>query len=99
MARTLTKQEIYERMRDWRNLKKLHHAARERVAIQDVLIKEQAHLIKEQAKQIILQKKMIETLTLRVEELEAMVFGRKKRKDRDQDDDPSSLSSSTKPRI
>ncbi|MBI3442164.1 MAG: transposase [Candidatus Sungbacteria bacterium] len=33
MARMLTKQEIYERMRDWRNLKKLHHAARERVAM------------------------------------------------------------------
>lgn len=99
MAQTLTKQEIYERMRDWRNMKKLHHAARERVAIQDVLIKEQANLITEQAKQIVLQKKMIETLTLRVEELETMVFGRKKKKDRDSDGDSSSLSSLQTPKI
>jgi transposase len=96
MARMLTKQEIYERMKDWRNLKKLHHAARERVHIQDNLIKKQDDLIKEQAQQIILQKKMIETLTLRVEELETMVFGRRKKKDCDPDDDPSSLSSSSK---
>jgi transposase len=99
MARILTKQEIYKRIRDWRNMKKLHHAARERVAIQDNLIKKQAEHIRLLMQENTLQKKMIETLTLRVEELETMVFGRKKKKDRDPDDDPSSLSSSQTPKI
>ncbi len=86
-------------MRDWRNMKKLHHAARERVAIQDTLIKEQAHVIRAQAEQLAFQKKTIETLTLRVEELEIMIFGRKKRKDHNQDDDPSSFSSPAQSKI
>lgn len=85
-------------MRDWRNLKKLHHAARERVAIQDVLIKEQAEQIRLLKHENTLQRKMIETLTLRVEELERMIFGRSKKKDRDPDDGTSSGSTPSQPR-
>ncbi|MEK7074816.1 MAG: IS66 family transposase [Patescibacteria group bacterium] len=93
MARLLTKQEIHERMVEWRNLKHLHRVARERIEVQDILIKEQADEIRLLKEQNMLQKKLIETLTIRVEELERMVFGRKKRKDHDQaDDDPSSFS-------
>ena len=80
-------------MVEWRNLKHLHRVARERIEVQDTLIKEQADEIRLLKEQNMLQKKLIETLTLRVEELERMVFGRKKRKDHDQtDDDPSSFS-------
>ena len=98
MAHTLTKQEIYERIKDWRNIKKLHHAARDRIAIQDVLIKEQAEQIRLLKQENALQKKMIETLQLQVEELKVMVFGRSKKKDHDSDDS-SSDSSPTKPKI
>ncbi|MBI3336294.1 transposase, partial [Candidatus Peregrinibacteria bacterium] len=82
----------------WRNLKKLHHAARERVQAQDNLIKEQAEHIRLLLQENALQKKLIETLTLRVEELETMVLGRK-RKDHNQHDDPSSFSSPPKSRM
>lgn len=95
MARILTKKTIYERMTEWRNLKKLHQAARERIARQEQLIKEQAeqiHILKEENA---VQKKLIETLTLRVEELERMIFGRGKKKNRDPDDDDSSSSPSS----
>ncbi len=73
MAQILTKQEIYEQMREWRNLKKLHHAARERVAIQDILIKEQAEQIRLLKQENTLQKKMIEMLQLQIEELKTMI--------------------------
>lgn len=99
MTRILTKQEIYERMKDWRNLKKLHHAARNRIQVQDALIKAQADLIKEQAEQIRFQKQLIETLNLRVEELERIIFGRSKKKDRDANDGSSSVSIPSQPRI
>jgi transposase len=98
MAHTLTKQEIYERIKNWRNIKKLHHAARDRVAIQDVLIKEQAEQIRLLKQENALQKKMIETLQLQIEELKGMVFGRSKKKNHDSDDS-SSDSSPTKPKI
>lgn len=96
MARPLTKKEIYERMIEWRNLKKLHQAAREHIELRDTLIKEQAEQIRLLKQENALQKKLIETLTLRVEELERMIFGRRKKKNRDEnDDDPSSSPSSS----
>lgn len=90
MAHPLTKKTIYERMIEWRNLKKLHQAARERIAVQETLIKEQTEQIQLLKEKNALQEKRIETLTLRVEELERMIFGRRKKQDRDENNDDSS---------
>ena len=80
MGHILTPKEVYERMKEWRNIKKLHTAARERILILEEIIEkmEEKDTIKDEI--ISSQTKMIQTLELRIEELERMVFGKKKDK-------------------
>ena len=78
MGRVLTPKEIYERMKEWRNMKKLHVAARQRVEILENMVKvmEERDTTKDEI--IKNQEKIIQTMELRIEELERMVFGKKK---------------------
>jgi transposase len=80
MAQELTKKEIYERMQEWRNIKKLHAAARGRVQKLEGIVKaqkEEVLLLKECDKQ---KDSVIAELKLQIEELQRMVFGRKRKK-------------------
>jgi len=79
MARELTKKEIYERMSAWRNIKKLHEAARTRVEAQQETIKqlkEEVRILKERDKE---KDTLIAELKLQIEELRRMIFGRKQK--------------------
>ena len=94
MARELTKKEIYERMIEWRNVKKLHAAAKDRIEAQQKtikLLKERVHVLeaRDQEKDTI-----ITELKLQIEELRRMIFGRrqKKQKTDDTDDDTATKS-------
>lgn len=78
MARELTKKEIYERMVELRNLRKLHTAARQRIELQEDtirLLKKQVALLQEQNQTY---EVVIEDHKLQLEELRTIVFGRKK---------------------
>lgn len=88
MARELTKKEIYERMQEWRNIKKLHAAARDRVEAQQKTIK----LLKDKVQVLEVRDRekdtIIAELKLQIEELRRMVFGRKQKKQQpDEGDD------------
>lgn len=98
MVNTLSPKEIYERMKELRNLRKLHTGARERVALLEKLVKEQAEQIILLGKQNHVQEHLIETLTLRVEELERMLFGRRKKKEREEEKESDAKPSDRKPR-
>lgn len=87
MSKELSKKEIYERMKEWRNIKKLHKASIERNDIQKEIIKNQNKIIKVQAEQIKNLENMVETLKLQIEELRQMVFGKKKHKKEDNNND------------
>ena len=95
MSAPLTPKEIYERMQELRNIKKLHEAARRRVLQQHARIKELEAQNTAKDAIILSQAKMIQQLHLRVEELERMVFGKKKKQEAH---DPDTLVSPPKPR-
>ena len=84
--------EIKERMIEWRNLKKLHTVARERIKVLEQLAKVQSEKIDTQEKLISHQGKMIENLELQIEELRRIIFGKRRKKDKSEDsnnnDDP-----------
>lgn len=87
MAAQLTKKEIYDRMVEWRNIKKLHKVAREKITQQHKLIRKQNERIVLLEKQNALQQEHVTTLELQIEELRVMVFGKKKNKaDKNNDD-------------
>ena len=90
MAKELSKKEIYERMKEWRNLKKLHAAARERVVQLEEKNKKQEETIRLLQEHNEQQAHTIEDLKLRVAELERMVFGRRKKKESGTDEEESS---------
>ena len=71
MSQPLSKKEIYDRMIRLRNLERLHTAQKERNAF---LEQQNQLLLRVNAEQV----KMIESLKLRIEELEKMVFKKKK---------------------
>lgn len=71
MSKSLSPKEIYDRLIRLRNLERLHAVQKERVA----LLEEQNKLLSQINAE---QAKMIESLKLRVEELEKMVFKKKK---------------------
>lgn len=71
MSQPLTEGEIEHRLVRLRNLERLHATARERIAKQE-------HIIAEQTARITALESLNEKLLLRVEELERMVFGRKR---------------------
>lgn len=88
IVKQLSPKEIYQRMKEWRNLKKLHAAARERVKLLEESVKDQEQMIEILEKQNHTQDRLIQTLQLRVEELERMLFGKKrKKKDENEEDD------------
>ena len=91
MAEELTKKEIYRRMQEWRNMKKLHAGAIESKR----QLREDNKILREklvEAYRIIeLQEKRIQTLELQVEELKVIIFGK-----RGNDDDDSSFSQKKK---
>lgn len=79
----LTEGEVHQRLVRLRNLERLHVAARARIDRQEQSIQQQAEEIHQ-------LRALNEKLLLRVEELERMVFGRKRREDTADTDDPSS---------
>lgn len=85
MAQELSKKEIYDRMQELRNLRKLHESARNRVLFleeRDKLQKEEIRLQKEMIAKL---EEALASFKLRIEELERMVFGKKKKKKEDKD--------------
>lgn len=95
MARELTKKEIYERMVELRNLRKLYLAAQDRIRAQAETIR----FLKAENKRkdaIIAQQQLdIQTLKLQVEELRTIVFGKKKKR-KERDDEDNDISSEIK---
>lgn len=71
MSQPLSKKEIYDRLIRLRNLERLHTVQKERNAALEIMVANQAVIIDNQAK-------IIESLKLRIEELEKMVFKKKK---------------------
>lgn len=87
MSKTLSPKEISDRMIRLRNLERLHAVQKERNAALEILVANQTVIIDNQAK-------IIESLKLRIEELEKMVFRKKKaiteEETRPKDKDPDS---------
>ena len=82
--------ELYRRLQEAKNAKKLHMAAvQQNLALKEV-IKAQAKTIAMQAKQIKELQQMVESLQLQIEEFKRIIFGKKKKKDDDHDDHGSS---------
>ena len=98
MAVKLNKNEIKERLIKLRNFEMLHPKARKKVK----LLEEQVKLLKEEnttLKTLVAeQRSLIEKLKLRIEELEQMVFGRKKKNNEPDDDLLSNNQSNPLPR-
>jgi transposase len=90
----LTPKEIYDRMKDWRNIKKLHSADRAMIEQQRKLIMLQTQQIRSYEEQVITQQQMIENLQLQLEELKRIIFGKKKKRTEDTSDDEGIPSSS-----
>jgi transposase len=86
VSKELTKKEIYERMIAWRNLKKLHQAARDRVATLESENKYLRQVLKERDARITELEDDFTTLKLQIEELRAMVFRKRKKKDSKEED-------------
>lgn len=87
MARELTKKEIYERMTELRNFRKLHPVAQDRIRAQAETIRFLKAENKRKDAIIAEQQQDIQTLKLQVEELNTIVFGKKKKKEERDDDD------------
>lgn len=68
-------------MQEWRNIKKLHEAARQRVGFLEQLVSQQKEQIQFLEKQDNNKNNLIQTLQLRIEELERMIFGKKRKKE------------------
>jgi transposase len=97
MAKELTKKEIYDRIQEWRNIKKLHEVARERIKVQNEtikLLKEEVRLLKERDKQ---KGSIIAELRLQIEELKRMVFGRRRKKKQEAEDEEEEEQAPRKP--
>lgn len=75
--KTLSQKEISSRMQELRNLRTLHSAARKRIIHLEMLVKEQANEITILKQQNRLQEQIIETLSVRVEDVERMLFGKR----------------------
>src|SRR3990167_8855383 len=76
----LSYQEIKERMIEWRNLKKLHANARE-------MIEAQNQLIKSQREQLETYKQLTKNQDKLIEELKTIIFGKKKKRSDNEDED------------
>ena len=91
----LSKKEIEKRLTKLKNLERLHPIARQRVKLLEKEKKGLKEQVEAQGRLIRLQAEVIEKLKLRVEELERMVFGRKKKK---KGEDNEGLDKDSKPK-
>ena len=96
MSKELTKKEIYERMIEWRNLKKLHQAARDRVVSLEEENRRLKTKITEQEDVITELKMMVTKQSLQIEELQKKVFGKKKKREKRKNEERTSSSPRTK---
>jgi len=80
VSKELSKKELYERMVEWRNLKKLHKAARDRVETLEIENKKLRTELKDRDNRIDVLEEEVTTLKLQIEELRAMVFKTRKKK-------------------
>jgi transposase len=90
MSHILTPKEIYERMKEWRNFKKLHAQARQRVRLLEEMVRMQKEQNQTQAELIETQNRQIEAQSLLIEELRRMVFGKKKTRSQEKNKDDAS---------
>ena len=81
--------ELYRRLQEAKNAKKLHEAAIQQKLALEEKIKEQANTIKVQAKQIKEMQQMLQSLQLQNEEFKRIIFGKKKKRDDDDHNDSS----------
>jgi transposase len=88
MSKVLSNETIRERMVEWRNLKKLHKADRQRIVILEYQLKEVRSENKELRSLVGEVLEQNQKLSIRVEELQIKVFGKKKNKDDNNDDTP-----------
>ena len=87
MSKKLPDSVIKARMIEWRNLKKLHAAQNIRIEYleaENKELKQQIIILKAENAEL---KQMVQDLLLRVEELNTMVFGKKKKHEKHEDDD------------
>lgn len=78
MARELTKKEIYERMVELRNLRKLHAAARNRVVVLEEENKTLKARVRELEKENTALKQEVADIRYQLEELKTILFGKKR---------------------
>ena len=83
MAKALSKQAIKKRLVRLNNLERLYIKARKRITELEDANKELTEIVKEQYS-------IIEQLMIRVEQLEKMIFGHKRKKDKDDQIDKDS---------
>ena len=91
MAHKLTKKEIYARMQEWRNIKKLHAAARDRIEAQQktiTLLKENVQVLEARDHE---KDTVIAELKLQIEELKRMIFGRRRKREQQPEDEDGSI--------
>lgn len=86
MAGTLTKKEEYALKQDLRNKEKLHQAARQRVHTLEQTVKQLRDENRKKDERIAELEDDVTTLKLQIEELRAMVFKRRKKRDADTED-------------
>jgi transposase len=94
MSRELTKKEIYDRMQELRNYRKLHAAQKVRIDLleeQRKLLKEHNAMLREENTTL---KTLLQNAQLQIEEFKAKLFG-KKRRHRDEADDETDPPAST----
>lgn len=84
-------------MQEARNLKKLNHALHQQLETKDRQLEEYMKLTKTQAEQIKVLEKLVETQGILIEELQRIVF-RKKKKKKDKDQNDGGNKPSKKPR-
>lgn len=87
MRKELSKKEKYDRMAEWRNVKKLHKQARDRVIELEGIVKGEQEKIAQLLAVQEADRKEIEELRRQLEELRVMVFGKKKEKSEMDDED------------
>jgi transposase len=97
VSKELSKKEVYERMVEWRNLKKLHQAARDRVETLERENKKLRTELKDKDDRITTLEEEVTTLKLQIEELRAMVFKTRKKKEVTPVKHESKTSSQTSP--
>lgn len=89
-------QELYRRLQEARNARKLLEAERQSNAALREIVEKQEELISGLKEENLLQKEIMESQALRIEYLEKIVFGKSKDKKKDEDDSNETGPSSSK---